>query len=77
MDLVITEGYKKEPIPKIEIFRSAIHAEPLSDLGEDLIARMSDVGTDRDIPHFGLDESRALAEFIAEKIIMPAGKENP
>jgi molybdopterin-guanine dinucleotide biosynthesis protein B len=76
VDLVLTEGYKKEVLPKIEIFRSTIHAEPLSDPGEYLIAIISDVGTDWNIPHFGLDESRALAEFIAEKIIMPARKEN-
>jgi molybdopterin-guanine dinucleotide biosynthesis protein B len=76
MDLVLTEGYKKEPIPKVEIFRNVVHSEPLPDVGEDLIAIMSDVETDRNIPHFGLDECRALAEFLAEKIIMPARKEN-
>ena len=76
MDLVLTEGYKKEPNPKVEIFRSAVHSEPLPDPEGYLIARMSDVQTDTNILHFGLDESRALAQFIAEKIIMPARKEN-
>ncbi|MBE9520643.1 MAG: molybdopterin-guanine dinucleotide biosynthesis protein B, partial [Proteobacteria bacterium] len=28
VDLVLTEGYKKESLPKVEIFRSAVHAEP-------------------------------------------------
>ena len=76
MDLVLTEGYKKEPNPKVEIFRSAVHSEPLPDPEGNLIARMSDVETDTNILHFGLDESRALAQFIAEKIIMTARKEN-
>ena len=76
MDLVLTEGYKKEPIPKVEIFRSAVHSEPLPDPEGSLIARVSDVETDPDVLHFGLDESRALAQFIAEKIIIPAREEN-
>jgi molybdopterin-guanine dinucleotide biosynthesis protein len=73
---LLTEGYKKEPNPKVEIFRSSVHSKPLPDPEGNLIARMSDVETDTNILHFGLDESRALAQFIAEKIIMPARKEN-
>jgi len=76
MDLVLTEGYKKEPIPTVEIYRSVVHPEPLPDPEGKLIAIMSDVETDRNIPHFGLNESRELAEFIAEKIIIPVRKEN-
>ncbi len=76
MDLVLTEGYKKEALPKVEIFRSTIHEEPLPDPDENLIAVMSDVETNPDIPHFELGESRALAQFITEKIIMSARKEN-
>ena len=75
MDLVLTEGYKKGPIPKVEIFRSTVHSDPLPDPEGNLIARMSDVEIDPNIPHFRLDASKALAQFIAEKIIMPAGKD--
>ena len=76
MDLVLTEGYKKEVLPKVEIFRSVVHSEPLPDPEGNLIAIMSDVETDSNIPHFELDESKALAQFIAEKIIMSVRKEN-
>jgi molybdopterin-guanine dinucleotide biosynthesis protein B len=69
VDLVLTEGYKKEVLPKIEIFRSAIHTEPLSDPGEELIAIMSDVEVARDIPRFGLEDARPLAEFLVEKVV--------
>ena len=69
VDLVLTEGYKKEALPKIEIFRSAVHAEPLPDPGEDLIAIMSDVEIARDIPLFGLEDTRPLAEFLVEKVL--------
>jgi len=66
---VLAEGYKKEALPKVEIFRSAIHAEPLPDPGEELIAMVSDVETDRDIPRFGLDETRQLAELLVERVL--------
>lgn len=69
VDLVLTEGYKNEVLPKVEIFRSTIHAEPLPDPGEELIAMVSDVETDRDIVRFGLDETRQLAAFLVEKVL--------
>jgi molybdopterin-guanine dinucleotide biosynthesis protein B len=69
VDLVLTEGYKKEVLPKVEIFRSAIHEEPLPDPGEKLIAIMSDVEVARDIPRFGLQDARPLAEFLVEKVL--------
>ena len=69
VDLVLTEGYKNEVLPKVEIFRSTIHAEPLPDPGEELIAMVSDVETDRDIVRFGLDETRQLAEFLVERVL--------
>jgi molybdopterin-guanine dinucleotide biosynthesis protein B len=69
VDLVLTEGYKKEVLPKIEIFRSAVHAEPLPDPDGNLIAIMSDVEIVRDIPLFGLEDTRPLAEFLVEKVL--------
>jgi molybdopterin-guanine dinucleotide biosynthesis protein B len=69
VDLVLTEGYKKEAIPKVEIFRSTIHAEPLPDPGENLIAIMSDVEVTRATPRFTLEETRPLAEFLVENVL--------
>jgi molybdopterin-guanine dinucleotide biosynthesis protein MobB len=31
LDLVIVEGFKRAPLPKIEVHRHAVHAEPLYD----------------------------------------------
>jgi len=69
VDLVLAEGYKQEALPKIEIFRSTVHAEPLPDSGKDLIAIMSDVEVTRDIPRFRLSETRQLAEFLVERLL--------
>jgi len=76
MDIVLTEGYKKEKLPKIEIFRSSVHSEPLAEPGANLIAMVSDITTNADTPHFGLDETRSLARFVAEKILISSRKAN-
>ncbi len=69
VDLVLAEGYKKEALPKIEIFRSTVHADPLPDPGEDLLAIMSDVEVAGDIPCFGLSETRRLAKFLVDMVL--------
>jgi molybdopterin-guanine dinucleotide biosynthesis protein B len=74
VDLVLTEGYKKESFPKVEIFRSSVHAEPLPDPGEELIAIMSDVEVARDIPRFGLEDSRLLAKFLVKSVLLKIHK---
>ncbi len=70
MDLVITEGYKKEHKPKIEIFRAAAHKEPLCKGNNDLIALVTDSDIDLNVPRFGLEDIEKLADFI-EKFYLP------
>ena len=69
MDLVITEGYKRESRPKIEVFRSAAHKNPLCVGHDDLIAFVSDVDMNLNVPYFGLDEISELADFIEKTFL--------
>ena len=68
MDLVLTEGYKKAAKPKIEVFRSGAHRQPLHVKGESnsLIAVMSDVPVDLGVPNFHIDDVTALTDFIVQ-----------
>ena len=66
MDLVVVEGYKNEPWPKIEIFRSAVHEKPGFLDDPDLIALASDKDLDSPVPVFDLDNPEKLADFILE-----------
>jgi molybdopterin-guanine dinucleotide biosynthesis adapter protein len=72
-DLVIVEGYKSAPIPKIEARRSAAFgSEPLADKDPTVIAIAADhaaEGSGR--PVFSLDDVAALADFIAVSIGLP------
>ncbi len=70
MDLIITEGYKREKKPKIEIFREAApHKAPLCDGDETLIAFVTDTDIDLKVPKFGLEDIGKLADFIENKYL--------
>ena len=71
MDLIIVEGFKREPMPKIEIFRTASkHKEPLCLEDPDLVAFMTDSRHTPAVPTFGLDDIEALADFIEATFIL-------
>jgi len=67
--LVIAEGYKDSPVPKIEVFRSTVYPEPMPDPGESLIATVSDVEIRPGLPRFTCDQIDALVEFIRNNIL--------
>ncbi|HIJ91103.1 MAG: molybdopterin-guanine dinucleotide biosynthesis protein B [Desulfobulbaceae bacterium] len=71
IDLVITEGYKRLALPKIEIFRSTLHDAPLPDRDDTWIAMVSDIAGATDLPCFGLDDIIGLADFLEERFIKP------
>jgi molybdopterin-guanine dinucleotide biosynthesis protein B len=72
-DLVIVEGYKSAPIPKIEARRRAARSHaPLADGDRHVIAIAADhavAGTA--LPTFRLDDITAIAEFIAAALRLP------
>ncbi|MEW6262902.1 MAG: molybdopterin-guanine dinucleotide biosynthesis protein B [Thermodesulfobacteriota bacterium] len=80
LDLVLTEGYKREKRPKIEVFRPEVHSEPLCRDDRNLIALVSDAALDLGVPRFGLEEVEKLAAFLKDRIAnhwCPAGCGNP
>jgi molybdopterin-guanine dinucleotide biosynthesis protein B len=73
MDLVLTEGYMRAEKPQIEVFRSTAHQQPLHVRGQSkaLIAVMSDVPVDLDVPNFDINDIGALADFIETRFLLP------
>ncbi len=69
MNLVITEGFKKENKPKIEIFRVEKHKNPLCPGDSNLIAFVTNTKQNLNVPIFGLEEIRELADFIEKKYL--------
>lgn len=64
MDIVLTEGFKKDTMPKIEVFRSSVHETPLCIDDQSLVAMVTDDKLDTDLPVFGLDDIDELSDFI-------------
>lgn len=64
MDIVITEGYKREDKPKIEIFRRGKHTTPLCSKEDNLIAFVTDTDADPGVPRFGLEDVEGIVDLI-------------
>lgn len=72
-DIILAEGFKKENLPKIEVFRTdSIHEEPLCLADENLVAFVTDSGYQPDVPVFGLEDIREIADFIQENFLQDA-----
>jgi len=65
-DLVLVEGFKSEPIPKLEVYRQANGKPPLYPGRDDVVAVASDVDIDADLPRLHLDDAEAIAAFIID-----------
>jgi molybdopterin-guanine dinucleotide biosynthesis protein B len=63
VDMILTEGYKHERKPKIEVFRAAA-GQPLLGPGPDLLATVSDTPLYPDIRHFSPEQIFLLADFL-------------
>lgn len=55
VDLIITEGFKRQNKPKIEVFRSEAHSTLLCE-PEELIALASDIPWDIGVPCYHIDD---------------------
>jgi molybdopterin-guanine dinucleotide biosynthesis protein B len=73
-DLVIVEGYKRAPIPKIEVRRRAsARAEPLAPADPDVVAIAADHACDgAGRPVFALDDAARIADFIVRRLGLTA-----
>lgn len=69
LDLVITEGYKGEQKPKIEVVRAARHQEALLADDPNLIAVATDIEMEMEVPVFGLEDVDQLADFIENNFL--------
>jgi molybdopterin-guanine dinucleotide biosynthesis protein B len=65
-DIVLIEGFKKQPIPKLEIHRKA-HAVPfLYSDDPHIVGIATDEQLHTELPQFGLDDYAALSSFVLD-----------
>jgi molybdopterin-guanine dinucleotide biosynthesis adapter protein len=65
VDLVLVEGFKRDPLPKIEIFRTASGKPPLYPEDRNIVALISDASGPCDgLPHASIDDIFAAADLV-------------
>ena len=67
-DLVIVEGFKAEPIPKIEVHRRAGHTPLLYPEDPHVIAIATDEPLDTSLPQLDVDDPEAMSRFIIQHL---------
>lgn len=72
-DLVLIEGYKREPVPKIEARRlESKSREPLAPTDPHIVAIAADHAVEgTSLPVFDLDDTVAIADFVADVVSLP------
>jgi len=75
VELIIVEGYKRNPFPKIEVFRPSLKRERLCGPEDNLIAVASDEPLPAGpVPNFSLDDIAGIAAWVAETFGLGEGQ---
>lgn len=72
VDIILTEGFKKENKLKIEILRSGVSSRLLSKPEELLLIASDEPGKFSEAPCFGLDDAAGMVDLMEEKILSDA-----
>jgi molybdopterin-guanine dinucleotide biosynthesis protein B len=65
-DLLLVEGYKRERIPKLEVYRAQIGEPLIHPHDENVVAIAADSTLDTALPQFDLNAPAPIARFILE-----------
>jgi len=68
-DLILSEGYKNDRHPKIEVFRKGVHESLLCADDDTLFAVAADSDVPAPVPVLPLDDARPMADLITEQIL--------
>ncbi len=68
-DLILVEGFKRSPFPKIEIFRAMIEPKPLCTEDDNLVALVSDDAVEMSVPVFRFQQVGAVADLIETRFL--------
>jgi molybdopterin-guanine dinucleotide biosynthesis protein B len=79
LDLVLVEGFRRAPIPKIELYRSALGRLPQypGDPYVIAVATDGDLPVPTDLPCFDLNDPLSLVRFVAQLVAFPQSFSKP
>lgn len=70
-DLVLIEGFKQEPVPKLEVYRPENGKPPLFPERGDIVAVATDADIATTLPRLPLNDVAAIASFIIATLQLP------
>ena len=76
-DLLLVEGYKRERIPKLEVYRAEIGEPLIHPHDENVVAIASDVRLQTTLPQFDLNAAGPIAEFVLRHVGLDSGSRKP
>jgi len=69
VDVILSEGFKVNPHPKIEVVRSEMKHAPLCSREDNLFAIASDEPVDRGVPCLDIDDIKGIANLMEDKFL--------
>ncbi len=66
VDLILVEGFKQEPIPKIEVYRPSLGNPLLAERDPNVIAVAADGPAPTGLPQLDLNDPLAIADFVLD-----------
>lgn len=71
-DIILTEGFKRENKPKIEVVRTELSSEPLCSEEEAIAIACDDINFSYgSVPVYHWDDSKGLVDLLEEKFFRP------
>jgi molybdopterin-guanine dinucleotide biosynthesis protein B len=67
-DLVLVEGFKRERVPKLEVYRAVTGESLLHTEDRDIVAIASDQRVSTTLPQFSLDDAPGIAGFVLRHV---------
>ncbi|HDQ04998.1 MAG TPA: molybdopterin-guanine dinucleotide biosynthesis protein B [Deltaproteobacteria bacterium] len=77
VDIILSEGYKGNPFPKIEVFRQALNRPLLCKKEDNLLAVAADIKIDAGVPCFDINDAKGIADLIENQFLKNKTNENP
>ena len=72
-DLVLVEGFKHDPVPKLEVHRPSLGHPLLSASDPHIVGIASDAPLASPLPQIDLNDPAAVADFVLARATRPAG----
>jgi molybdopterin-guanine dinucleotide biosynthesis protein B len=67
-DLLLVEGFKRENVPKLEVYRAAVGEALLHPQDKSIVAVASDQRLETKLPQFDLNDAPAITGFILRHV---------